>query len=238
MKAANCLKGILERGNEEHRQMVIDAGVIWSFRGLLDSTNEHVVKVALLALVNIASQGTNDVIESIASVGAIPKKLVGLLDSEQDDCVESSLEILVVLAAKDHMKQPMHTSLLPHLIRLMTRNVPDQSDVSSQLDILSNCSTLLRVILDVETPPIQTVIDSGAVSRLIEIFRTAEDPLVQTNLEHVMITLVSGSKKQTRALAEEEGFLSVLVNLVDSQDVSEISEKAILAVGSIANMSP
>ena len=230
MEAASCLKDLLERGTDEHRQMVIDAGAIRLFGHLLNSANECTAKVSLLALAYIASTGTTDDIESIASVGAIPK-LVDLLDSKQDDCVESSLRILVVLAAKDYMKQPMHILLLPNLVRFMMRNVPEQSD------ILSNCSTLLREILDVEKPPIQTIIDLGAVSRLVEMIKTAEDPLVQTNLEHVISILLSGSRKQTRALAEESGFLSVLVNLVESQDV-HISEKAILAVGSVANMSP
>ena len=58
------------RGTDEHRKIVIDALVIESFSGLLESTNEHVVKVSLLALVEIATQGgTNDDIKSIASAG-------------------------------------------------------------------------------------------------------------------------------------------------------------------------
>ena len=231
IEAASCMKKIIERGSDEQRQMVIDAGAIRLFSGLLESTNElAVTKVALLTIVGIAAEATSVETESIASVGAIPK-LIELLDSDHHDCVETSLQILAVLEANGLIKQSLHASLLPHTIRLMKRKAPDQSD------ILSNCSILLRKIFEIDQPPIQTVLELEAVPQLIEIMKTTEDCTIRTNLEHVMISLARDDQSSTwRILVEEVGFLPVLVEIVDSED-NDIAEKAISTIGSVANMS-
>jgi len=156
VEAASCLKNILAKGTNEHRKMVIDAEVIPSFSRLLGSSEDCLVKDAVLALVDIVTGGTKDQIESMVMAGGIPK-LVDLLDSKHAVCVESSLRVLVI-AAKDHLKKVVDAGVLPHIVRMMVS--PDH------VDMLANCSSLLRNIVGVNNPPIQRVIDSAVVPRV------------------------------------------------------------------------
>jgi len=119
--------------------------------------------------------------------------------------------------------------VLPYIF--CTMRSPDQGGM------LADCSILLCSILEVDNPPIQRVIDSGVVPRLAEIMKSTEDHTVQANLARVVINLASGTSKQKGVLVQETGFLSALVTLVESPD-DYIANKAISAVGTIANSTP
>ena len=160
LEAAHVLKNIFVKGTDEDRKKVVSEGGLVSFGRMLASSKEPIVKVALLSFVEITTKGTNDDIKAIATAGTI-RELIGHLDSEAAVCVQSSLQILVV--AKDHIKVHQHTTLLRHVIRIMNMKEPHQ------LNKLSNCSVLLRDILEADSPrPIQTVINLDLVPRLIE----------------------------------------------------------------------
>ena len=221
---ACAIKNILAKGTEEHVKMVIDAGVITSFSQLLDSTK--IASVATHALAEIATRGTNYVYEEINDAGAIPK-LIKLLDSNQNDCINHSLQVLV--AVKDHTRG-WQSSLLTRLVSIM--KAPE-----SELGCVVDCSILLRKIFEADKPPIETSIDLGLPSTIVEITKTTKDEGIKTNLSHVIVCLFAGTKKQTtEVVVKEEGLLSVLVGLLESQDDS-IVEKATSKVGKIADMS-
>ena len=202
---------------------------------MLDSTKDSIVEVALLSLVEIATKGTDDDIQAI-TISRADLKFIDLLDSDNDVCVKSSLQVLT--AAKDHIKVYNYTYLLPHVIRIMNVKEPHH------LDKLSNCSVLLRGILEADSPPIQRVIELDLIPILIEILTTTEDDTVQLNLEHVIINLFAGTTKQVHntlmkkpldTLVEYEGLLPLLVSLVESED-NTISENAISIIDKMAGM--
>lgn len=228
LEAAHSLKDILAKGTGEDRKTIVSEGAVTLFTDMLDSAKDNLVKAALLSLVEIATKGTSDNLglDIIAELGAIPK-LIKLLDSKHKECVNSSLQVLV--AAKDHIKVHNHTTLLPHVIRIM--NMED----SHQSDRLLHCSVLLREILEADKPPIQTVIGSGVVPRLIEILATTDNDIIRLHLT-CSVDLLEGTKKQVDMLVKSTGFLPVLISLVKSQD-STISEKAISILGKVAKES-
>ena len=156
VEAATSLMQILMKGTEDHRKQMIEAEVIELFSARL--SNDCIVKIALLCLDNITCKGTCDDIEKMKNAGAIPR-LVDLLESTPSENVKILLQILA--SAKDHISNEMHTTLLPHVIRLM-KNATEQSN-----DDLLNCLILLRKMLEVNKPPIQAVIDSDVVPVLV-----------------------------------------------------------------------
>ena len=236
VEAASALTNILARGTEDHRQKVIEAGVIKKFSGVIDSTNVSIAKVAVLGLVNIVSDGNEEQIKEVAEEALA--KLTGLLDSDEDVCVASSLQILV--AAKDYIKLRLgiHASLLCHIKRILNMKEPNH------LDKISKCSVLLCGILDADNPPIQIALDLDLVPRVVELLGSTEDESIRITLEHVVINLLDGTAKQVDdafmnkqldTLVKYEGLLPVLVSLVESQD-NNFADKAISIVGKIAGM--
>ena len=221
------LKDVLERGTHRQRKMMIDSGAIRLCSRHLGSTKDCVVEVAVLSLVEFVTRGTDDDIKNPFII-CIPK-LIKVLESKQDVCVEGSLRVLV--AVKDHMNNTTHTaSLLPHLIRLM-KKAPGQPN-----DIILECAVLLRKLFDVDKPHGQKVIDLKSIPSLIEIMTEAEDETIRMNLEHAMISIAEDDQSSTwRVLVEEVDFLPVLISLVKSND-NAISEKAIEIAGSVADM--
>jgi len=233
--AAHILKNILAKGTDGDRKKIIDRGIP-SFGRLLGSTNESLVMVALLALADIATNpGSDDVIKATSFTPELVSKLIGLLDSKHQDCVKSSLQILA--AAKDHIPESDHLTLLTHLVKNMNMKEHEQSDE------LLNSSVLLRSIVEVENPgqvlfqavKIQSVIDSGLVPTLIEILTTTENDAIQFNLEHVMVNLLAGTEKQLDVLVQNTGFLPKLVSIVEYQH-GGLPEKAISELGKVAKL--
>ena len=228
LEAAHSLMNILVKGTDENRKMVVDAGTITSFSRLLESSKDCIVEVALLSLVEIATKGSIDDIKTNAI-----EKLVKLLDSKNDDWVENSLRVLV--ASKDHIKDNMNASLLPHLVRIM------KVKATVSTDMIANSSILLRQVLEGDNPPVRSLIDDfEAVPLILEIMEQTEkkDDTVRTNLTHAIIVIGRARALDgiiSTQIFEETSFIPVLVSLVESQD-SDISEGAISAVGNVANM--
>ena len=225
MEAASIVKNIYAKGTEEHKKMVIDAGVIPKICGMLGSTNDSVVKSATLALVDIVTGEKKEHIDSMVEAGpSTPQLLANLLDSSDNVCIESSLRLLAV-AARDHAQSAIDGGVLSPLFRLM--KAPGQTDV-----ILANCSILLCKIFEADNPPIQQVIDAKLVPWLVEILEIHDNDNIGTNLAHVCIGLASGGRFDS--LVKEAGFLAALVRLQDSSN-DTVSEKATSCLEDIAN---
>jgi len=227
LEAAHSLVNILTKGTDENRNKIYEHGGIRKFYSLLDPTKDSHALVSSRALADLVTRGTADEITTFAEMGAIPK-LIDLLDSKHEDCINSSLQVLV--AAKEHIKGTDYKSLLTGLVINMNIQAHDQSDK------LLNCSALLRRVLEANDPPIQTVIDFGVVPKLIEILTTTENDAIHLNLEHVVVGLLAGTKEQVDMLVTNTGFLTLLVSLVESLHEG-LPEKAILALGKVVDAS-
>ena len=238
VEAASSILSILRHGTDDQKQMVEHEVSVSRLSQLLDSTNDRITKVMVLILVELVlpPKGTDEGIKTMSDAGAIPSLIV-LLDSKHDDCVEDALRLLV--AAEDHIKTTVYESLLPHLVRMMKsykffywNYQANQSN--DKIEYLTNCSVLLRKVLEGRRRPIQLMIDSMALPTLLDVLQLANDDAVKMNLSHVMISLLDGTKEQVGTLLKEAGVLDLLISLVTSSDV-DISSKTILVAGKIAD---
>merc|ERR1719326_149833 len=91
----------------------------------------------------------------------------------------------------------------------------------------------LRKLLSVENnPPIQEVIHTGVVPRLVELLKDISRPELQFEAEWVLTNIASGNADQTRVVVEM-GALPLFVGLLTSPS-DEVKEQAVWALGNIA----
>ncbi|KAL9178944.1 hypothetical protein ACHAXT_011917 [Thalassiosira profunda] len=224
-EAVTALSNILKDGTADHREAVLEAKPFPDFNRLLASPNAAIVKATVLALDNIvAHEGTDKVLTAlgIQHHATFFTRLVDLLDSEDNECVQSALGVLAA-AEEDVMKSTVVAGLFAHVSRLLKATDADAI-------VLVNCSIMLREILEHSSTRqqyIQRVLDEKLVPRLVELEKTTRLPVVQANLSHVMLNLAGATeKKAVKSLVGEAGFLPALVGLIDSS-VGELSLKAL-----------
>jgi len=209
VEAATSLQHILTIGTTDQRKMIVDEGAITKFSRLLDSPNISIAKLALHVLVDITAKGTAE-IKTIAEAGAI-SSLTRFLDKDDDSIIKNSLLLLVT--AKDRINDRTQAALLPKLVKMI-----QESTSGATTDTLTHCSILLRKVLETKKQErIQIVFDS-IVPKLIEMMKSTQgDGILQTNMSHVMINLLSGgTKEQVDMLVKDTNLLHQLVSVVKS----------------------
>jgi hypothetical protein len=225
-EAASALGLIYANGPGEQRQMIINAGVISKFVGLLELSEESITKIALSGLVDILADERKEHVEAMVQAGGIAK-LVSMLHSS-DDLMVDKAQSLLVIAANDHIQKLIDAKAHEGLFRVILSDEHKES--------IPKCSVLLRKIFEVDNHPIQQAVNANLTPRLVEILNTTEDEVVQKNLAFVCIALASGANESNiDALMRETGLLTLLVDLQYSS-LGDVSEEAITCLEHIANI--
>jgi len=97
--------------------------------------------------------------------------------------------------------------------------------------------TQIRKMLSIErNPPIQQVIESGIIGRLIEFLKRAENPGLQFEASWALTNVASGTTEHTREIINH-GAIPIFVELLKSPS-DDVREQAVWALGNIAGDSP
>jgi hypothetical protein len=225
-EAASSLGLIYANGSEEQRQMIINAGVIPKFVGLLNLSEESITKIALSGLVDILADEKKEHVEAMVQAGGIAK-LVSMLHSS-DDLMVDKAQSLLVIAADHNIQKVIDAKAHEGLFRVILSDEHKES--------IPKCSVLLHKIFEVDNPPIQQAVNANLTPRLVKILNTTEDAVVQKNLAFVCIALASGANEENiDLLMRETGLLTLLVDLQYSS-LGDVSEEAITCLEHIANI--
>lgn len=113
---------------------------------------------------------------------------------------------------------------LPQLVAAVHSNDPK---------LVVEAVTHFRKLLSIERdPPIQEVIDSGVVPRLVEFLTVANNNTLQFEAAWALTNIASGTSRHTRVVIQH-GAIPQFVNLLRSQH-GDVREQAVWALGNIA----
>eukprot|EP00457_Paulinella_chromatophora_P001805 gb/GEZN01001807.1/.p1 GENE.gb/GEZN01001807.1/~~gb/GEZN01001807.1/.p1 ORF type:complete len:532 (-),score=75.38 gb/GEZN01001807.1/:1035-2630(-) len=115
-------------------------------------------------------------------------------------------------------------SKLPELVQMVN---------SSSLEHQLTAVQMFRKLLSIEhNPPIQPVIDSGVVPRLVQFLKLTDNPKLQFEAAWALTNIASGTTKDTRHIIRE-GAVPIFVQLLRSPH-EDVREQAVWALGNIA----
>lgn len=114
-------------------------------------------------------------------------------------------------------------------IAALVTKILDDSNPEYQIEYTQRCRRLLSRQQD---PPIQAVIDTGIVPKLIEFLRRDQTPQLQFEAAWTLTNIASGNSDQTQTVVQA-GAVPVFVQLLSTPSL-DVQEQAAWALGNIA----
>jgi len=117
---------------------------------------------------------------------------------------------------------------LPRMIQGIQSNDPQ---------VQYECTTQIRKLLSIErNPPIQEVINTGVVPRLVQFLQNAQNTGLQFEAAWALTNIASGTSQHTQEVIRHNA-IPVFVQLLKSPN-DDVREQAVWALGNIAGDSP
>ncbi|CBZ50265.1 mgc78841 protein, related [Neospora caninum Liverpool] len=117
---------------------------------------------------------------------------------------------------------------LPQMMSMLSSGDPEQEFEATEQ---------FRRALSIESrPPIQEVIEAGAVPLFVQFLRRSDQPRMQFEAAWALTNIASGTQEQTQVVIEH-GAVPIFVELLSSP-TEDVREQAVWALGNIAGDSP
>eukprot|EP00124_Ichthyophonus_hoferi_P003752 Ihof_evm3s348 gene=Ihof_evmTU3s348 len=140
------------------------------------------------------------------------RRNVNIEDEEEEDIDETPLAT------------PMASENLQELTDMLYSEDPEVRHRSIQ--------QIRKMLSKDRDPPINTVIETGAVPRIVELLGDVEHPLVQFEAAWTLTNIASGTSEQTKVVVEQGGVIA-FVQLLDSPS-EDVRDQSVWALGNIA----
>ena len=128
---------------------------------------------------------------------------------------------------------PAPSSCIPALVSLLSE--VNSSDPASQLSGVQGVRKLLSIAVN---PPIQDVIDSGVIPRLVHLLSSSDQPSLQFECAWALTNVASGTSVQTSVVLTS-GAVPIFVRLLGSRtSPDDLKENCVWALGNIAGDGP
>jgi importin subunit alpha-1 len=105
--------------------------------------------------------------------------------------------------------------------------------MSNDINVVIEATASVRKLLSMErSPPIDEVINSGVVPRLVQILQSTDNPILQFEAAWALTNIASGTSDHTEVVVKA-GAVPVFISLIASPS-DDVKEQAIWALGNIA----
>ncbi|XP_057306044.1 importin subunit alpha-1-like [Hydractinia symbiolongicarpus] len=140
------------------------------------------------------------------------------------------------LASLSPLKENNQQTPTPYLPLEEIKKILLSSVPAADKEIYNAVQSTRRLLSRAESPPIDKVIKSGLVPKLVTLLQYKQDTSIQFEAAWAVTNIASGSSEQTRTVVEA-GAVDCFVELLSSQH-AQVQEQAVWALGNIAGDGP